>query len=280
MREFIKYVMRSKSGLAGFIIVSTLILMALLADFIAPYDPYKSNLARAREGPSLEHLLGTDELGRDLFSRIIYGARITLLIALLSTLLAIIVGSSMGLLAGYYGGVVDMVISRITDMMLSIPGILLAIALVALWGASLTNLVIAISFGLIPTYIRLVRSVTLQLSSTEYVLAAKLLGLKTTRILFKHVLPNAAHVIIAQGTIDIGFAILTASGLGFLGLGLDPSIPEWGAMIGSAKSYMLSAPHIIISVGFFIALSVVGFNLLGNTLRDYLDPYLRGVRSE
>ena len=278
MKELFRYLIKNKSGLTGLVLISSFILMALFADFIAPYDPLKSDLAHAREPPSMKHLLGTDELGRDLLSRIMYGARITLVIALLSTLLAIAVGSSLGLLAGYYGGVVDLAISRITDMMLSIPGILLAIVLVALWGNSLTNLIVAIAFGFIPNYIRLVRSVTLQLSNIEYVLAAKMLGLNAPYILFRHVLPNVAHVIIAQGTVDIGFAILTASGLGFLGLGLDPSIPEWGAMIGSAKSYMFNAPHIILSVGFFIALSVLGFNLLGNALRDYLDINARGVR--
>ncbi|MEM4481625.1 MAG: ABC transporter permease, partial [Desulfurococcaceae archaeon] len=157
------------------------------------------------------------------------------------------------------------------------PGLLLAILMVALWGGSVINIVVAIAYGQIPGFIRLVRSVTLQLKNAEYIIAAKLLGLSTIKILFRHMLPNIMSIIVGNGTINIGFAILTASSLGFLGLGLDPSIPEWGAMIGSAKNYMTVAPHIILTVGFFIVLSILGFNLLGNALSDYMDPRRREV---
>lgn len=278
MRRALHYILfESKSGLVGFTIVSAMVFMAVFADLLAPYSPYTFDLSKARMPPSLNHLLGTDELGRDLLSRIMHGARLTFIIALMSTLLAIGVGCLLGLIGGYCGGLVDMAISRLTDMMLSIPGLLLAILMVALWGGSVINIIVAIAYGQIPTFVRLVRSVTLQLKSTEFVIAARLLGLSTMRILFRHILPNMISIIIGNGTINIGFAILTASSLGFLGLGLDPSIPEWGAMIGSAKNYMTVAPHIILTVGFFIVLSILGFNLLGSALSDYLDPH-RGVK--
>ncbi len=170
----------------------------------------------------------------------------------------------------------DTLVDGATQILLSLPGILIAILFVALWGASLANLIIAIALGFIPIYIKLMRAATLQVTSLEYILAAKMLGLSPLKIMYRHVVPNVLPIGIAQLSVDMGFAILTASGLGFLGLGLDPSIPEWGAMIGSAKNYVFVAPHIILTVGAVIALSTVGFSLLGNALRDYVDP--RSIR--
>jgi peptide/nickel transport system permease protein len=262
----------SRSGLVGLLIITAFVAMALLAPIIAPYDPLKADLSRAREPPSPSHLLGTDELGRDLLSRIIYGARTTFLIAVTSTLIAFAIGTALGVAAGYMRGVVDAVIDGVTQVLLSLPGILIAIIFVALWGASLANLIIAIALGFIPVYIKLMRAVTLQVTSLEFVLAARMLGLSPLKIMYRHVVPNIIPIGIAQLSVDMGFAILTASGLGFLGLGLDPSIPEWGAMIGSAKNYIFVAPHIILIVGAVIALSTVGFSLLGNAMRDYVDP--------
>ncbi len=266
----------SRSGLIGLLIVAAFVAMAVTAPLIAPYDPMQADLSRAREPPSLSHLLGTDELGRDLLSRIIYGARTTFLIAVTSTLTAFTIGTALGVAAGYMRGIVDTLVDGATQILLSLPGILIAILFVALWGASLANLIIAIALGFIPIYIKLMRAATLQVTSLEYILAAKMLGLSPLKIMYRHVVPNVLPIGIAQLSADMGFAILTASGLGFLGLGLDPSIPEWGAMIGSAKNYVFVAPHIILTVGAVIALSTVGFSLLGNALRDYVDP--RSIR--
>ncbi len=274
--EVLKFLLRdSRSGAAGLAIITAFLVMAFLANFIAPYDPMKADLSNARQPPSLTHLLGTDELGRDLLSRIIYGARTTFLIAVSSTLTAFAVGTALGILSGYLRGLVDSAVNGGTQVMLSLPGIVIAIIFVALWGPSLLNLVLAIAIGFIPVYIKLMRAATLQVMSMEYIQAAKMLGLSSVKIMVRHVLPNVLPVGIAQLSTDVGFAILTASGLGFLGLGLDPSIPEWGAMIGSAKNYIFVAPHIIIEVGGVIALSAVGFSLLGNALRDYIDPKRR-----
>ncbi len=273
MRDVVRHLIKeSRTGLAGLTIVAAFTIMAIFADIIAPYDPLAANLSEARQPPSLKHLLGTDELGRDLLSRIIYGARTTFAIAVSSTALAFLIGTALGVAAGYLRGVVDAVINAVTQVLLSIPGILIAIIFVALWGASLTNLIVAIAIGFIPIYIKLVRATTLQVAAMEFVQAARMLGLGHAKIMARHIIPNVMPVALAQVSTDVGFAILSASGLGFLGLGLDPSIPEWGAMIGSAKSYIFVAPHIIITVGAVIALSAIGFSLLGNALRDYLDP--------
>ncbi len=277
--ELINFLLReSKAGLVGTVIITAFVLMAALANFIAPYDPLKADLSHAREPPSLKHLFGTDELGRDLLSRIIYGARTTFFIAVSSTLLAFSIGTALGVIAGYMRGGVDAAIDGGTQVLLSLPGILIAILFVALWGSSLTNLITAIALGFLPIYIKLMRAATLQVMSMDYIQAAKMLGLRPYKIMIRHVIPNVLPVGIAQLSADIGFAILTASGLGFLGLGLDPSIPEWGAMIGSAKNYIFVAPHIILIVGGVIALSTVGFSLIGNALRDYIDPK-RGVKA-
>lgn len=273
MRDVVRHLIKeSRTGLAGLTIVAAFTIMALFADIIAPYDPLAANLSEARQPPSLKHLLGTDELGRDLLSRIIYGARTTFAIAVSSTALAFLIGTALGVAAGYLRGVVDAAINAVTQVLLSIPGILIAIIFVALWGASLTNLIVAIAIGFIPIYIKLVRATTLQVAAMEFVQAARMLGIGHAKIMVRHIIPNVMPVALAQVSTDVGFAILSASGLGFLGLGLDPSIPEWGAMIGSAKSYIFVAPHIIITVGAVIALSAIGFSLLGNALRDYLDP--------
>ncbi|MCD6323866.1 MAG: ABC transporter permease [Desulfurococcales archaeon] len=274
--EVLRYLLReSKTGMAGLAIILAFISMALLANLIAPYDPMNAVLGDARQPPSPQHPLGTDELGRDLLSRIIYGARTTFLIAVSSTFTAFAVGTALGILSGYLRGAVDAAVNGGTQILLSLPGIVIAIIFVALWGPSLVNLIIAIAIGFIPVYIKLMRAATLQVMSMEYIQAAKMLGLSNLKIMVRHVLPNVLPVGIAQLSTDVGFAILTASGLGFLGLGLDPSIPEWGAMIGSAKNYIFVAPHIIIEVGAVIALSAIGFSLLGNALRDYIDPKRR-----
>jgi len=278
MSETLRYLLRHKSGLTGLVIVLTYVLIALLADVISPYDPLVGNLGKSLRPPSPEHLLGTDELGRDILSRVIHGARISLLIAAVSASLGCLVGSLLGLVAGYSGGLVDYVIMRVADMLLSLPSVLLAIALVALLGPGVTNVIIALAVGFIPTYVRLVRGVVLQVKGLEYVTAAQLLGLSTSRILFKHILPNVMHVIIAYYTLNLGTAILFASGLGFLGLGVQPPTPEWGVMIGTGRSYIFVSPHVIIVPGIFLTTLVLGFNLLGNALRDVLDPVLRGGR--
>ncbi|MEM0015255.1 MAG: ABC transporter permease [Zestosphaera sp.] len=273
--QLLRLLKNHRSGLAGLTIVIFFTLMAALADLVSPYSPISGSLSNALRPPSTENLLGTDELGRDLLSRLIHGSRVSLTIALISTSLGGGVGALLGLLSGYFGGAIDYAVMRVTDALLSIPSVLIAIALVALWGPSLQNIVLAISVGLIPSYVRLVRGVVLQVRNYEFVLAARLLGINPLKIIFRHVLPNISYVVVSQYTLDLGSSILFAAGLGFLGIGVQPPTPEWGSMIGSGKTYMVRAPHVIIFPGIFLFMLVAGFNLLGNALRDVLDPRSR-----
>lgn len=275
--QLLKLLKNHRSGFAGLVIVFFFSAVGIFADLLAPYSPVAGSLSNALKPPSLEHLLGTDELGRDLLSRLIHGSRVSLTIAFISASLGGGLGVLLGLLSGYFGGVVDYIVMRVTDALLSIPSVLIAIALVAIWGPSLHNIVFAISVGLLPSYIRVVRGVVLQVKNYEFVLAARLLGLSPLKIVFKHVLPNISYVIVSQYTLDLGSSILFAAGLGFLGIGIQPPTPEWGSMIGSGKAYMVRAPHVIMFPGMFLFLLVAGFNLLGNALRDVLDPR-SGVR--
>ncbi len=242
---------------------------------LAPYDPTKAYLRLRKAPPSREHPLGMDEVGRDMLSRIIFGARVSLQVGVLSVIGAILVGTLIGAVSGYLGGWVDNIVMRLMDIVLAFPSLLLALAIVTILGPGLINMLYAIAIVSIPTYARLVRASVLAEKESDYVLAARAVGAGHGRILFRQIMPNALTPIIVQGTLGIGTAILDAAALGFLGLGAQPPTPEWGTMLSRAQQVFFSAPHIGIFPGLAIMLTVLGFNLLGDGLRDALDPRLR-----
>jgi peptide/nickel transport system permease protein len=269
--------LQSKIGIAGLAVIIFLIIVAVMAPVLAPYDPFEQNILTRYTAPSLEHLLGTDEMGRDILSRIIYGSRISLQVGLLSVAIALVFGVSFGLIAGYYGGKLDMLIMRFMDIMLAFPSILLAIGIVAILGPQLKNAMIAIGIINVPRFARIVRSSVLSIKESEYISAARALGAGDLRIIFKHLLPNAMAPLIVQTTLSIATAILEAAALSFLGLGAQPPSPEWGAMLSDARSSLQKAPWVATFPGLAIIFGVLGFNLLGDGLRDALDPKMKNV---
>ncbi len=266
---------RNPWALVGLGIVAIFVLVGLLAPWIAPYDPLRPDFAKALQGPSKESPLGRDELGRDILSRIIYGARISLWIGIIAVGIGVLLGVPVGAISGYYGRL-DIFIQRVIDVMLAFPGLLLAIVLISILGVGLANVMVAIGVASIPTYARLVRGSVLSIKEMDYILAAKALGFGDLRIIFRHILPNCLAPIIVQSTLQIATAILFAAGLGFLGLGAKPPIPEWGVMLSTGRDYLRIAPHVATFPGLAIMLAVLGFNLLGDGLRDALDPRLKG----
>ncbi|WP_145333242.1 nickel transporter permease [Paenibacillus xylanexedens] len=271
-REAWRTFRRNQLALAGLIIIVFFIVLAFLAPYISPYD-YKEQVLQDRlQAPSAEHWFGTDDLGRDVFSRVIHGARISLWVGFFSVIGSIIAGALLGLVAGFYGKWADMLISRLFDILLAFPGILLAIAIVAILGPSLQNALLAIAIVNIPTYGRLVRSRVLSLRQEEFITSARTLGAGNGRILFRHILPNSLTPLIVQGTLGIGTAIIEAAALGFLGMGAQPPDPEWGKMLSDSRQYIQKAPWTLIFPGLSIMLTVLGFNLMGDGLRDTLDP--------
>ncbi len=275
LRDAFRRLFRNKLAILGMVLLGIFVFCALFAPWIAPYDPTAQDITRRREPPSREHPFGLDEVGRDLLSRVIYGARVSLYVGVASVSLAIIAGTLIGAISGYAGGWVDNVVMRIMDIMLAFPSLLLAIAIVAILGPGLLNMLYAIAFVSIPVYARLVRASVLAARETDYVLAARAIGCSSARILFRHIMPNCLTPIIVQGTLGIATAILDAAGLSFLGLGAQPPTPEWGAMLGQGRGSVFTAPHVVIFPGLAIMLTVLGFNLLGDGLRDALDPRLR-----
>lgn len=266
---------KNKLALIGTFIVIFFVLLAIFAPLIAPTGINERDLVNRLKPPSGENWFGTDDFGRDILSRIIYGARISLVVGLFSVLASAVIGSFLGIVAGYYGRIVDTVICRIFDIMLAFPSILLAIAIVAILGPSLRNALIAIAIINIPNFGRLIRSRVLSVKEEEYITAAKAIGMKDTRILFHHILPNSMAPIIVQGTLAIATAIIEAAALGFLGLGAQPPDPEWGKMLSDSKQYLVQAPWTMIFPGIAIMLTVLGFNLMGDGLRDALDPRMK-----
>lgn len=256
----------------GTAIVLLLCLAAAVAPLIAPYDPLEQSIRVRLQPPSAEHWLGTDEFGRDVLSRIIYGARVTLLIGTISVGISMVVGTILGLAAGYFMGVVDTVISALTDILLSFPSFLLALGVITVLGPSLQNAMIAVGVRGIPVFTRLVRSEAVKVRGFDYIQAAQALGAPDTRILLNHILPNVFSSILVLATLQFPSAILTAAGLSFLGLGAQPPSPEWGAQLVSARVYLRRAPWLVNFPGLAILVTVMGFNLLGNALRDLLDP--------
>jgi peptide/nickel transport system permease protein len=263
---------RHRLALLGGGIVATLVVVALLAPVLAPHDPLQQSLYQRLQPPSLEHPLGTDDFGRDILSRVIYGARVSLRIGLVAVSMALAVGTSLGLLAGYRGGWVDAVIMRGVDILLAFPSILLAIAIVAVMGPGIGNAMIAVSVVMVPQYARLVRASVLSIREMAYVEAARALGAGDARIVLRGILPNCMAPLIVQSTLSMGTAILDAAGLSFLGLGAQPPTPEWGAMLSGGRELLLQAPWVMAFPGLAIFVVVLGLNLFGDGLRDALDP--------
>jgi peptide/nickel transport system permease protein len=255
---------------AGACVVALAVLAAVIGPWLVPYDPSAQELALRLEGPSRLHWLGLDELGRDILARVMSGARISLFVGLVVVSVSASIGAAMGALAGYYGGIIDEAISRVIDILLAFPGLLLAIALVAVLGPSLTNVVIALSLIGWVGYARVARAQVLQAREFEYVVAARAIGAATPRILIRHVLPAALPALTVQATLGMGGAILSEAALSFLGLGVQPPTPSWGAMLNYGRVHVLDAPHLTVFPGFAIAIVVLGLNLLGDSLRDRL----------
>jgi len=274
-KVLIRKLLQNKTAMAGGIVILLLLVIALFPDLFATHHPTRfQNPANRFQPPSREHWFGTDNLGRDIYSRVIYGTRVTLSVAFQSVFMGAIVGVSLGILAGYYGKWVDAVIMRVMDILLAFPGILLALAIVSALGPSLRNVVIAISIFSIPSFARIVRGSTLVVRDLEYIEAIRALGARDSKIIVQHVLPNVLSPIIVQATLYIATAILIASGLSFLGLGAQPPIPEWGLMLSAGRDFIWNAVHVSLFPGLAIMLAVLSFNLLGDGLRDPLDPRL------
>jgi len=252
----------------GAAMVALVVLGALVGPWLVPFDPAAQELALRLEGPSWTHWLGLDELGRDILARVVAGARVSLIVGLVVVSISASIGALLGSIAGYYGGVVDETISRVIDILLAFPGLLLAIALVAVLGPSLTNVALALSLIGWVGYARLVRGQVLQAREFEYVAAARAIGAATPRILLRHILPAAMPALTVQATLGIGGAILSEAALSFLGLGVQPPTPSWGAMLNYGRAHVLDAPHLTVFPGAAIAVLVLGLNLLGDSLRD------------
>ena len=263
-------------GAMGAVIILVVVLMAAFAEVIATDDPI-AQAARALQPPNLRHLLGTDEFGRDQFSRLVHGSRISLSVGALSVAIALATGATVGVIAGYYGGAADHILMRVVDTLFAFPSLLLAMAIAGVLGPSLTNTMIAIGVVYAPTYARLARGSVLSAKATQYVEAARALGASDLRIMARHVLPNIVAPLIVQTSLSLSTAILTEASLSFLGLGTQPPAPSWGTMLGAGRRYMETAPWVAVFPGLAITFTVLGFNLLGDGLRDVLDPRLRGA---
>lgn len=266
---------KNKAAMFGGFVVVLLLLAGITAPWIAPYDPIKQNLRDNLLPPSPTHLLGTDVHGRDIFSRILFGAAISLRIGFLGALLGGAIGVVLGLISGYYGGLADMLIMRLVDIQLAFPGLLLAIAIIAVIGPGLENVIIAVGIFSVPTFTRVVRGSVLSVKQQDFVMAARTVGATGSRIMRVHLFPNILAPVLVLLTMRVATAILTAASLSFLGLGAQPPTPEWGAMLSDGRDYLVLAPHVATFPGLAILLAVLGFNLLGDGLRDALDPRLR-----
>jgi ABC-type dipeptide/oligopeptide/nickel transport system permease subunit len=270
-RAFDKF-LRNRSAVAGAILVLLFVGLAVLAPLIAPFDPSKTNFAALRQPPSLTYWFGTDEIGRDILSRVMHGGVASLYAGVVSVLIAVLIGVPIGLVAGWYGGWTDAAISRATDALLAVPFLILAIALAAALGPSLVNAMIAIGLSQVPIFVRLARGQTLVVKSEDFVEGAHAVGVADAMILARHVAPNILPPILVQATLTVATAIIAEASLAFLGLGQQPPAPSWGSMLNTAKNYLEQAPWMSLSPGVAIFLVVLGFNLLGDGLRDALDP--------
>jgi ABC-type dipeptide/oligopeptide/nickel transport system permease subunit len=265
---------RNRGAVVGLVILCTFLLMALGAPLATTYDPEQTRLEDKLREPSAVHVLGTDHLGRDILARLAYGGRLSLLIGFAAVAIGLAIGLPLGAISGFYGGWVDLIIQRIVDLLLSFPGFLLALALVAVLGVGFEDVIIAVGLGVVPAFVRLVRASTLAIRARDYVESARVAGASSLSIIWRHVLPNALPPVVIQATLGLGSTLLTAAGLGFLGLGVQQPTPEWGSMLGEGRSYIFSNPNLATFPGLAIFLTVLGFNLAGDGLRDALDPTL------
>ncbi|WP_156290130.1 nickel transporter permease [Oceanobacillus salinisoli] len=263
---------KNKSAMVGAALIIFLLLVAIFGPFFSPYSPNTQDMLNKLQPPSSDHWFGTDNFGRDIFSRIIHGTWITLFVGFSSVALGATVGTLLGIISGYYGGRLDSIIMRCMDVLLAFPGILLALAIVSILGGSLVNVIIAIAISSIPIFARITRGSTLSVKKLEYIDAMKALGASDRRIIFKHIFPNITSPIIVQATLYIATAVLSASGLSFLGLGAQPPTPEWGAMLSDGRNFLYNAPHVAFFPGIAIVVAVLAFNMFGDGLRDAFDP--------
>ncbi len=274
-KEMCGLLVQNRAALVGMIIILILVVIAVVGKYIEPYDPNIGTLSESLQAPSSTHILGTDEQGRDILSRIIDGTSISLRVGVTSVSFALTIGIVLGSIAGYYGKKVDMLIMRFMDMILAFPSLLLAISFMTVLGRGIDKAIIAISIVTIPEYARIVRSSILAIKESEYVQAARAIGNSDSAIIFKHILPNVISPIVVRATLGISSAILDTAALGFLGLGVQPPAAEWGSMLGSGRTYFFNAPHIVLFPGIAITITVLAFNLFGDGIRDALDPKLR-----
>lgn len=272
-----KQLLRNRRAVVGGIILLVIITMAIFAPYVATHDPVKQNIRNQLKPPSREHIFGTDQFGRDIFSRVVYGARLSLRVGFLSISFALVVGGLLGLVSGYFGGWMEMIIMRLIDILLALPGFLLALAIVAALGPGLENVVMAIGVSYVPSFARMMRSSVLATRELDYVGAAQALGASDSRIIFLHILPNSISPIIVLTTLSMADAILSAAGLSFLGLGAQPPTPEWGSMIATARPFIRVSHWSVTIPGLAIFITVMCLNLVGDGLRDALDPRLKNL---
>ena len=274
--EAFRRLLRNKAAMVGGVILLGIILVAVFADYIAPYGYEEQFLQEQYRPPFSEgHLFGTDNLGRDIFSRVVYGARLSLSVGIVSVIIALLVGTVIGILAGYCGGLVDNILMRLMDILLAIPAILLAICISASLGGGLLNLMIAVGFSTVPTYARIARAAVMVTKEQDFIEAAQATGAGHIRLIVKYILPNIVDPLVVQATLGVAVAILSTASLGFLGLGIEPPQPEWGTMLASTRTYMLTYPYLCVFPGLAIAITILALNLLGDGLRDALDPKLK-----
>ena len=273
--EFTRNVLRNRLAALGVLIVGGLLLAALLAPWLAPYDPEVQFADAARQPPSADYLFGTDNIGRDNFSRVLYGTRVSLLVGVASMLFAGVLGVTLGLAAGYYGGWLDTVIMRTMDALLAFPAVLLAIFIIAVLGPSLLNAILAVGIVYTPTFARLIRASALAIREKEYMESARAIGLSDGQIMRRVILLNSLSPLVVQFSLGVGYAILVEAGLSFLGLGVQPPMPAWGSMLGYGRNYMAMAPWLTAFPGLAIFVTVLGFNFVGDGLREALDPHMR-----
>lgn len=275
LARVLRQLMKNRMAVIGLIIVIIEFVLAFLAPWIIPYDYTKMDMTACFATPSLQHFFGCDDMGRDIFSRILYGGRYSISMGLLATMLAAVCGMAIGAIAGYFGGWVDNLIMRVLDIVQAIPSMLLMIVIAAVLGPGYINTIIAMGFGSIPGYARMLRAQMLKERTNEYIEAATSINCSTFRIIFHHLLPNCLSPIIVQATMGVGQTITLCAGLSFIGLGIQPPTPEWGAMLSAARTFMRSSPHLVIFPGLAIAVTVLALNLMGDGLRDALDPKLK-----
>jgi len=276
-RRFVRVFFQRRIVIFGLLVLIILGLTAIFANQLAPYDPYKQNLNNILQHPSREHLLGTDPIGRDTLSRLIYGTRTALTVGFVSVSIATVIGVMLGILAGYFGGIINMLIMRFTDILMPFPMIVLALLIAAVLGGGIQNVILALGIATIPGYIRIMCGMALSLKQNDYILAERAMGASHGRIMFFHILPNAIAPIIVVVTLQLGFLILSEAGLSFLGIGIKPPGAAWGAMVNEGYRYLVKIPVLSFAPGAAIMLVVFAFNIVGDALRDALDPRLRGL---